>query len=279
MLRTAPWSLVLTLGLCGAGVAAAQEPPRPREGERRPERDGPTDEEPTRTRGGPPWANSNWTGEAVDWLGRELDLDPSQREKVEKILQNQVADMMKKAAELWNPEQGGMPDYNKMRGAFEDVRIGIAEKINEVLTPEQRLEFEQIVDQFDRRSQSFEQRRRAAEDPTELFDPPPISKRILMSKAERALVLGPDETAAVMPLVERVLDLQVQLDEGRKTRRVDLRNAISGGAKDDEVRARLDALRQAEEFQRLELAAARHALREVLTVEQEVRFVTMGILD
>lgn len=277
MTRTA-WLLALALGL--SSVAAAQEPPRPPEGERaRPERDGPTDEQPTRTRGGPPWANSNWTGEAVDWLGRELDLDPSQREKIQKILQDQVAEAFKKAAEMWNPEQGGMPDMNKMRSTFEDVRIGVAEKINEVLTPEQRLEFEQIVDQFDRRSQTFEQRRRASEDPTEMFDPAPISKRILLSKAERALFLGPDETAAVMPLVEKVLDLQITLDEGRKTRRVDLRNAISGGAKDEEVRARLDALRQAEEFQRLELAAARQALREVLTVEQEVRFVTMGILD
>lgn len=258
----------LLLPLALATPALAQDTPQPApEGERAPE---------GRRRGGPPWMNGAWADEAVEFLARELDLDPSQRAKIKKIMEDSVGEAFRKAAEGFG---NGPPDFEKMRGTMEDVRVQVAEKINEVLSPDQRREFEVLVDQFDRRAQSFEQQRRAYEDPTELFDPPPLSRRIVLSKAERALFLGPDETAAVMPLVERVLDLRIALTEGLKVRRDDLRTAIAGGASDDEVRQRLDGLRQSEESQRRALDEAQRALREVLSLEQEVRFVAMGILD
>lgn len=265
-------SLVLLAVLAVGAPAGAQDPPqppRPQEGER---------QQGERRRGDPPWLNGGWADQAVEFLAQELDLDPGQREKIKTIMQDTMRDAFAQAAEQFG-RGDGPPDFDKIRASFEDVRVKVAERINEVLSPDQRREFEALVDQFDRRAQSFEQMRRAAEDPTELFDPPPISKRILMSKAERALFLGPDETAAVMPLVERVIDLRIALNEGLKIRRGDLRAAMEGGASDEEVRQRLDGLRKAEEFQRLELAAAQQALREVLTLEQEVRFVAMGILD
>jgi len=266
----------LLLALTFGAPAYAQDPPAPTppKGERRD-----AEGNPLRTRGGPPWMNNRWADEAVGWLTTELDLDPGQQAKIKTIMEESVAKAFRQAAENFQFGPDGAPDYNKMRTAFVDVRVKVVEEINAVLTPEQRLEFETVVDQFDRRSQSFEQQRRAYEDPTELFDPPPMVKRIVMGKAERSLFLGPDETAAVMPLVERVIDLLVTLGEGRKVRRVDLRSAIDGGASDDEVRQRLDGLRQAEEFQKLELAAAQQALRDVLTVEQETRFVAMGLLE
>lgn len=267
MTRAPAWLLLVSLTL--TAPALAQDPPAPRpqgEGEQR------------RGGGGAPWANPQWSEEAVEWLARELDLDPSQRGKIKTILDESVRDAFRQAAEMWNPERG-MPDMERMRSTFEDVRVKVAERINAVLSPDQQREFELLVDQFDRRAQSMEQTRRAWEDPTELFDPPPLSRRIVLSKAERALFLGPDETVVVMQLVERVVDLRIGLNEGRKVRRDDLRNALEGGAREHEVRQRVDVLRQAEEFQRLELAAAQAALREVLTLEQEVRFVAMGILD
>lgn len=275
MIRATTRTLLLALPLALLGAPTlAQDAPQPRpapEGERRPEGERPQ-------RGNPPWMNSGWSDQAVDFLSQELDLDPGQREKIKKIMEDTMRDAFAQAAEQFGRGEGP-PDFDKIRSSMEDVRVKVAEQINEVLSPDQRREFEVLVDQFDRRAQSFEQMRRASEDPTELFDPPPLSKRILMSKAERALFLGPDETAAVMPLIERVIDLRIGLTEGLKVRRGDLRTAMAGGASDDEVRQRLDALRKAEEFQRLELAAAQQALREVLSLEQEVRFVAMGILD
>lgn len=266
---------LLLLSVFGSTLGApalAQDTPQPApEGERQ------QGEQRRRGGGGPPWMNSGWADQAVDFLSQELDLDPGQREKIKKIMEDTMRDAFAQAAEQLGG--GGMPDMDKIRSSMEDVRVKVAEKINEVLSPDQRREFEVLVDTFDRRAQSFEQMRRASEDPTELFDPPPLSKRILLSKAERALFLGPDETAVVMPLIERVLDLRIALNEGLKVRRDDLRTAMAGGASDEEVRQRLDGLRGAEERQRQELVAAEAALREVLSLEQEVRFVAMGILD
>lgn len=271
MTRATLRTLLLVLPLALGAPALAQDTPQPApEGDQeRPQR---------RQGGGPPWMNSGWADQAVDFLAQELDLDPGQREKVKKIMEDTMRDAFAKAAEQFGGN-GGPPDFDKIRSTMEDVRVKVAEQITEVLSPDQRKEFEVLVDNFDRRAQSFEQMRRASEDPTELFDPPPLSKRILMAKAERALFLGPDETAVVMRVVERVLDLRIALNEGLKVRRDDLRTAMAGGASDDEVRQRLDALRKAEEFQRLELVAAERELREILSLEQEVRFVAMGILD
>lgn len=272
MLRATLGTLLLLTAL--GAPALGQDTPQPQ-----PAPEGERQEEPRRRGGGgPPWMNSGWADQAVDFLAQELDLDPGQREKIKKIMEDTMRDAFAQAAEQFG-RGDGPPDFDKIRSSMEDVRVKVAEKITEVLSPDQRAEFEVLVDNFDRRAQSFEQMRRASEDPSELFDPPPLSKRILLSKAERALFLGPDETAVVMPLIERVLDLRIALNEGLKVRRDDLRKAMAGGASDDEVRQRLDALRNAEEFQRLELAGTEQALREVLSVEQEVRFVAMGILD
>lgn len=271
MIRTTIRALLLLTALGAPALAqdAPQPPPAP-EGER---------QEQPRRRGGPPWLNSGWADEAVDFLAQELDLDPRQRETIKKIMEDTMRDAFAQAAEQFGGGAGGPPDFEKIRASMEEVRVKVAERITEVLSPDQREEFEVLVDNFDRRAQSYEQARRASEDPSELFDPPPLSKRILMSKAERALFLGPDETAVVLPMIERVIDLRIALNEGLKVRRDDLRAAMAGGASDDEVRQRLDALRNAEQFQRLELAAAEQDLRDVLSLEQEVRFVAMGILD
>lgn len=262
---------VVALGL--AAPAAAQDPGGRGRGQQ-------GEGEGQQRRRGPPFADPNWSNDAVEMLKAELDLDPGQVVEVKKALDEGMRAAMQQAAELWNPDQGfQLPDQNRMREVFEKARVDIAKRIDAVLTPAQRREFEALVDQFDRRSQEFAQRRQAWEDPTALFDPAPISRRVLLDKAERSLFLGPDETQVIMPFVARVVDLRIALNEGRKVRRDDLRNAIEGGASAKEVDQRVDEIRAAAEFQRLELAAAEQALRELLTVEQEVRLVAMGVLE
>lgn len=268
-------AIALTLALATlAAPALAQDPPQPTPAPT-PQPEG---ERPRRGPGGMPFGNAEWAGQAVEFLAKELELDAGQQEKIKTILSESMRDAMKKAAETWDPTQG-MPDMQKMRGLMEDARVVIAQKIDAVLSPEQRREFEVLVDQFDRRAQSFEQQARAYQTPSEAFDPAPISKRVLLDKAERSLFLGPDETAAVMPYVEKAIDLQIALNEGKKTRRQDLQVAIEGGASEKEIRQRLDGMHDAEDLAKLELAAARTALRELLTLEQEIRMVAMGILD
>jgi Spy/CpxP family protein refolding chaperone len=282
MLRSA--LRALTLAALLATPSLAQEPPAPaptpgqgNTPQPRPQGDPPRPGPEGGRRGGPPWGNANFGKDATEYLTKELDLDAKQQELVKGIFDGAMRDIMKKMAEAWGAD--GPPDPSQMRSVYEDMRVDLSRKINEILSPDQRREFDVLVDQFDRRSQSWEQGRAAAEDPTRMFDPPPISRRVLLEKAERSLFLGPDETLAVMPLVEKCVDLLIAFNEGKRTRRDDLRSAIEGGAKDQEVRQRIDALRDAAQFQELELVAARQALRDVLTIEQEVRLVAMGILD
>jgi len=227
--------------------------------------------------GGPPFGGGDWAGQAAEYLRDELDLDDGQVEQVEGIMEESTREVFAKMGEMWS--SGERPDPEAMRSAFEDVRLDISRKVREILTPAQEREFDALVDQFDRRTSRWEQQRRAWDDPSMLFEPPPIRKRILLEKAERALFLGPEETAVIMPYVEDVLDKRIALAEGRRNRRRDLRIAVDGGADAGEIEDRMDVIRSSERLERLELVAAQQALRELLTLQQEVRFVAMGILD
>jgi hypothetical protein len=256
----------LMIGLLGPSVACAQddgdtEPPRGRRGG-----------------GGGPGMGADWTNQAVEMLTDELDLDEVQVEAVREILNGSMSEAFRRMADAWDPETG-RPDPDRMRTMMEDVRLDVSRRINEVLTPAQQREFEVLAEGFDQRSQQWEQSRRVREDISQMFEPAPISRRLTLAKAERSLFLGPAETAAIMPYVERVIDLRIGLREGRVVRRQDLRNAVEGGGSPEEIVDRLEDLRLRHARERAELAAAEQLLREFLTIEQEVRFVAMGILD
>lgn len=269
--------LCLALVTLAAPARAQEQPPRGEE-RRRGEGEGERQRGP---RGG--GFGDGFAEQAVTFLKRELDLDPTQEEQIRMIMDDVIERALSRMGDMF---RGGFgPDaftpeaQEQVRKAFEDVRLETAKRIEEVLSPDQRREFEVLLDQFDRRAQQFEQGRRAWEEPSELFNPAPPSKRLLLDKAERSLFLGPDETAVILPFIERVLDARQALYEGRKVRRQDLLNATRAGAAQDEITERLATIRAAEQFQQLELFAARQALRELLTIEQEARLVAMEILD
>ncbi len=269
-------SSVALLALPAPGWAQETPPtPAPPTGEEAPRGEG---EGPERGRYRGP--DGDFAGRAVEFLTRELDLDKGQREQVQAILDDVMQQMFSRMGDMFRGGFNMDEDARaKARQAFEDVRLEVAKRITEVLTPAQRREFEVLVEQFDRRAQSFEQSRRAWEEPSELFNPAPPSKRLLLAKAERSLFLGPDETAVILPYVERVLDARQALYEGRKVRRKDLLNAATAGASGEEIAERMATVRAAEQFQSLELVASQQALRDLLTIEQEARLVVMGILD
>lgn len=254
------WPLLLIL--CAAPLATAQD---------QPEGDRPRQE---RRRG----MGGDQTDRILEVLRVELDLDSGQEVRIRKVLDDAMKEVFARMGEIFG---GGMDEAGrqKAREMFEQLRVDLAKKISAELSPAQRREFEVLVDQFDRRAQRFEDGRRAQERPAELFNPSPPSKRILMAKAERSLFLGPDELRAVMPYVERVIDAREALYEGRRVRRADLYNAADGGASEEELAERMAEIRAAEQFQHLELIASQQALRELLTVDQEARFVAMGLLE
>jgi hypothetical protein len=278
MLRIAT-PVVVCLCLTAPAFAQAE---KPRSGDDAPEsKKEDEDKAPSRGyRGMGGFGGGDWTKNVSKMLTKELDLDSDQAEQVSKILKDSMGSVMKRMGEFFGG--GGAPGgdgFAKARSAMEEVREEIANKINKVLTPAQRREFENMVDKFDRRANSFEQSQRAWADPGQLFNPKPISKRLLMGKAERSLFLGPDETAVVMPFIEKVIDTRQALYEGRKVRRKDLMNAVDSGASKGEIEQRLAEIRAAEQFQHLELIAGEQALREILTLQQEARFVAIGVLE
>ncbi|MEZ6184717.1 MAG: hypothetical protein R3F62_06865 [Planctomycetota bacterium] len=258
--------LLLILLLC----AVAAQPLFAQEGDGESER-------PQR-RGNPFGGDGDMVERIVGYLTEELQLDDGQITKVRTIMDEGMTKVFKRMAEVWQPGQDA-PDYRNMRKVMEDLRLEMEQEIEGVLTDAQKREFHELSDNLDRRSQEWEQRARAWEDPTQMFEPAPLSKRILMAKAERSLFLGPDETRVVMGYVEAVLDKRIALAEGKKVRREDLANAFSGGASENEVRQRLNELRSVETLQSFELVTAQAELRALITVQQEVRLVALGILD
>lgn len=228
----------------------------------------------------------NFGKRATEFLTKELDLDSKQQVEVKKIFDGMMADVWKKISERMQ-NGGGMQDFmnpdgegrKKARTFFEDIRLEMSKKISKVLTPVQRKHFEVVIEQFDRRANEWENSRKTAEDPSQLFNPAPLSKRLLLAKAERSLFVTPEEAAAIMPFVEKVINSRQALYEGRKVRRKDLLEAARGGAKKDEIKERVGEIRAAEQFQQLELAAAQQKLRELLTIKQEARFVALSLIE
>lgn len=235
--------------------------------------------QPPRERRGPPMGmpGGEWTRQAAQFLKDELDLDDEQVERVKGVFDQAIPNAMRKMAEAWGA--GEEFNYDRLRGAMDEVRVQVTRDIAQVLTPAQQREFDALIEQFDQRAQRWEQGRRAYDDPMLAFEPAPLSKRVLMEKAERALGLPPEELRVVLPLVEKVIDRKMARQEARIIRRKDLTAAIDGGATPDEVQQRVRELRASEQFEQLELVAAMQELRDVLTIEQEIRLVTMGVLD
>lgn len=255
--------------------ALGQDAPKPAAKPQDQEKQPDEERQPRRGRGG--FGGAPDASQIVEFLSKELDLTGPQEEQIKKIVEAQMAEAFSKMAELWGSGDGQARD--KARKVFDEIRISMSKKISEVLTPSQKREFEVLVEQFDRRARDFEESREVDDDITQLLNPKPGSKRILMAKAERLLFLPPEETAVLLPYIEGVVDKRIGLYEGRKVRRKDLLNATRGGASKAEVGQRLEEIRTAERFQQLELAAAQAELRSLLTIEQEVRFVASGILD
>ncbi len=73
----------------------------------------------------------------LKWLTRELDLTPEQQEQLEPILDKTGQEYFRL--------------YEKVRPEFEQVRQQTREKIRALLTPEQRVRFEELVREIEKR--------------------------------------------------------------------------------------------------------------------------------
>jgi hypothetical protein len=113
-------------------------------------------------------------------------------------------------------------------------------------------------------------------------DPERMKKRLL-EQAEKELTLSPDEKAAVVPLIQKLLDVRAEVRIASEKRRSDFKEYVrktdgSTDAQKAEIAARLADYRKAVEEDKKKVKDAEAALREVLTVDNEAKLVGIGVL-
>ncbi len=214
----------------------------------------------------------------VGLLRHELDLSEEQVERVTRILQDGIKSAMKKMFERMGDDNPPTPEQRKKDET--DIREGILGKIREVLDAGQKREFEALVKEFDQRLGRFERQQNAPGGPAaQWFEGELPTKERLLVKTENVLLLNEEEKAVVLPRVDAVVTARAALREARLERRRDLSRAVHGGAKEDEMKERLHALRAKEDQLKERLEKAEADLRELLSIDQEARLVAIGVLD
>ncbi|MBI3722997.1 hypothetical protein HY251_03440 [bacterium] len=259
------FSFIAILGF--APAAFAQEEPKPGE-EKKSEEKKPEDGGGRRGWGG---MRGQW-GLPTDTLKEKLALTEDQMKKLEAINQ-EMLDGAKKAMDEARKDPNF--DWSKMRENYTKGRDKVRDQIRAILTDEQKPKFEELVKQEDARMQGGGGGwRRSPED----------QKKRLHDRAEKELALTSEEKAAVMPLVDKVLDVRTDArvnDEKRKEEFTNFVKKAPAGTESEkaEIASKLAEFRKAREEDKKKVKDAQAALREVLTVENEARLMAIGVLD
>ena len=98
-------------------------------------------------------------------------------------------------------------------------------------------------------------------------------------QAVEALALSEEEAAVVLPRLDTVLDTREMLNNEQQTRRQDFLKKARETTEGDALNALLTEFRAAQDADREQVKAAMDQLREVLTLEQEVKLVGLNVLD
>ena len=131
------------------------------------------------------------------------------------------------------------------------------------------------------------------------FDPAQMRQR-MMDRMKEALGASDDEMQALAPKIEKVMQLQRDASGGGGMRMLfgrggqqqdqqpqtpvqqkakDLKDAIDANAPAADIKAKMQALREARAAARQELTKAQGELRELLTQKQEATLLMMGMLE
>jgi hypothetical protein len=206
----------------------------------------------------------------IDEYKKELNLSDEQVKKLEDINDEMIEDFRKGQKEM---QESGDFDPTKIREKMQEGRKKIREKISGILNDEQKQKFADMMKKEDERM---------ARGPR--FGPDPERmKKTLYEQAEKELTLSPDEKAAVMPLVQKLLDVRAEVRTAGEKRREDFKQYVrkadgSTDAQKAEIAAKLAEYRKAVESDKKRVKDAEQALREVLTVDNEAKLVGIGVL-
>lgn len=220
---------------------------------------------------------SEMAKQMVKILKDELELTDEQVPKVTTAIEEGLKEGFKRMMKHMGEDN---PDQDQIRKEGEEVRTKILDSIRGCLDDEQKKEFEVLIKEFDSRAGRFERgRNNPGGDAQAWLEGELPTKERLLLKAENALILSEDEKKVVLPKVDAVISAREKLRDVRRQNRRDLAQAVKGGAKEDEVRERLHALRTKQADLEKSLEKAEEDLRELVTLDQEARLVAIGILD
>lgn len=194
----------------------------------------------------------------------ELGLSDEQMEKF-KALQDEMRQQMQ---DVRRQMREGTLDRDKMRETFEKARDGMQAKIDEILTPEQREKFKGMRENMRGR---FGDRRRGP-------NREELGRR-LREEAVKALALGEEEQAVVLPLLDTVLETRKLVMQEQARRRDAFLESVRSTTDAGALTQLLTDYRAAREADKAQVTQAQAQLREVLTVEQEAKLVGLNILD
>lgn len=215
----------------------------------------------------------------LDRMKTDLALTEEQSKQVEEIMtkaQEEMAENFRKMRE----EGMGNQDWNAIRERMTEFWNASAEKVKAVLSDDQKAKYDAMVAEMREQNPLFRGEGRGpgrGDGEGQGRGDRGDGRRV--ERALETLKLSPEEAEIVRPLLEEIEKIRNDRGAVEEARRKLLETLDSGSAAEETVQAELQALRDAETARQAALTSKRTELRELLTVEQEARLVTMGILD
>lgn len=188
-------------------------------------------------------------------MAKDLGLSEDQIAKM-KAMQEEMRETMRKARE----EGGG---FEGMREAMGKMR----EKMNEILTPEQRKKMEEMRGQRGERGG-----RGGRRNPEQDF------KR-LRDEAIKSLALSEEESAVLVPLLDGVIETRKLLVQEGEKRRKEFLEKVRNTTDEAQLAELLGKYRTDKNADQETLKKAQAKLTEVLTPTQEAKLVALNLLD
>ncbi|MEZ6187021.1 MAG: hypothetical protein R3F62_18680 [Planctomycetota bacterium] len=185
------------------------------------------------------------------------------------------AQMREEGQKLREAFQNG--DREGIREMMQGFREKMQENLKGVLTEEQMKKYEELRETM--RGQRGQRGQRGERGERGGRGGGPQLKARLRQQAVEALALSDEEAAVVLPRLDTVLDTRELLQREQDTRRQDFLKKARETQDGDALNGLLAEFRSAQEADQEQVKAAMDQLREVLTLEQEVKLVGLNVLD
>jgi Spy/CpxP family protein refolding chaperone len=259
MTRSIVATVLAVLLSCGPALAQ-DEPkpdPKPKTEEKPPEK---APEKPKETPAAPEKARSP----LVERLRVALGLSEEQLAKIAPL----EAAAREAGGKLREDAQAGLIDPGEAREKAQELREKTVAGIREVLSPEQRTKFDELIER---------QRENAGAGGGTEAD---RARRRLLEGAAKALDdLTPEEKGTVMLLVRKLIDARSVAEAAATKRRAEIQELATKTIEKTELSAKLAAFRAAREADAEKVKQAQAAVRDLLTADHEVKLMALGILD